>query len=187
MLNSDVLILLELGDYRAVARNTIQTICKEFPRRSAVLIFPKGFWNVLVRISSSVTFKMLLYTCFAGLPFNDTRVVENGVVVIAFSDGVKASTNVLEEVSTMPVKYIGRLERDIQAVGGSEHDTVCSQDILVCYFQNALIYLFCGSAVQGTDDGAGRLQSGCTEYHTDHLHGIPEAFGSVFCKLPVPL
>ena len=34
--DSDVLILLELGDYRAVARNTIQTICKEFPRRSAV-------------------------------------------------------------------------------------------------------------------------------------------------------
>ena len=52
-------------------------------------------------------------------------VVENGVGVIAFSDGVKAAANVLEQVSSMPVKYIQRLETDMQAVGGSERDTVC--------------------------------------------------------------
>lgn len=34
--DSDVLILLELGDYRAITRQTIQTICREFPKRSAV-------------------------------------------------------------------------------------------------------------------------------------------------------
>lgn len=34
--DSDVLILLELGDYKAITRQTIQTICKEFPKRSAV-------------------------------------------------------------------------------------------------------------------------------------------------------
>ena len=34
--DSDVLILLELGDYKAIAQNTIQTICKDFPKRSAV-------------------------------------------------------------------------------------------------------------------------------------------------------
>lgn len=34
--DSDVLILLELGDYKAITKQTIQTICKEFPRRSAV-------------------------------------------------------------------------------------------------------------------------------------------------------
>ncbi|WP_325199232.1 FIST signal transduction protein [Oscillibacter sp.] len=52
-------------------------------------------------------------------------VVENGVGVIAFSDGVTAAAGVLEEVSTMPVKYIQRMERDMQAVGGSGGDTVC--------------------------------------------------------------
>ena len=52
-------------------------------------------------------------------------VVEQGVGIIAFSDGVTAAANVLEQVSTMPVKYIQRLERDMQAVGGSERDTVC--------------------------------------------------------------
>ncbi len=52
-------------------------------------------------------------------------VVENGVGIIAFSDGVEAAANVLEHVSTMPVKYIQRLEQDIQVVGGSDRDTVC--------------------------------------------------------------
>jgi len=54
-----------------------------------------------------------------------TKVVENGVGIIAFSDGVSAAANVLEHVSAMPVKYIQRLERDIQTVGGSGRDTVC--------------------------------------------------------------
>ena len=40
----------------------------------------------------------------------DTRIVEKGVGIIAFYDGVSATANVLEEVSVMPVKYIERLE-----------------------------------------------------------------------------
>lgn len=54
-----------------------------------------------------------------------TGVVENGVGVIAFLDGVTAVANVLEQASTMPIKYIQRLEQDIQALGGSSRDTVC--------------------------------------------------------------
>ncbi len=54
-----------------------------------------------------------------------TGVVENGVGVIAYSDGVSAAANVLEEVSVMPVKYIQRLERDLRTVGGTGNDTVC--------------------------------------------------------------
>ncbi len=34
--DSDVLILLELGDYQAITRETIRSICRDFPRRSAV-------------------------------------------------------------------------------------------------------------------------------------------------------
>ena len=52
-------------------------------------------------------------------------VVEHGVGIIAFSDGVAAVANVLEQASTMPVKYIQRLEQDMQALGGSSLDTVC--------------------------------------------------------------
>ncbi len=54
-----------------------------------------------------------------------TQVVEHGVGVIAFSDGVTAVSNVLQQVSTMPVKYIRRLEQDLQTVNGSGRDTVC--------------------------------------------------------------
>lgn len=55
----------------------------------------------------------------------DTKVVEKGVGVVAFSDGVTAAANVLEEASTMPVKYIGRLEKDVNQVKGSHENTVC--------------------------------------------------------------
>ena len=55
----------------------------------------------------------------------DTRVVEKGVGVVAFCDGVKAAANVLEQVSSMPVKYIQRLQQDVRAVGASQRDTVC--------------------------------------------------------------
>ncbi|MCI8284926.1 MAG: hypothetical protein HFE90_06655 [Firmicutes bacterium] len=55
----------------------------------------------------------------------DTRIIENGVSVIAFYDGVSAAANVLEEVSTIPIKYIGRLEEDIRKVRASHEDTVC--------------------------------------------------------------
>lgn len=55
----------------------------------------------------------------------DTRIVEKGVGVIAFSNGVRAAANVLEEVTVMPVKYIERLEQDVKHVGGSQNDTIC--------------------------------------------------------------
>lgn len=59
-----------------------------------------------------------------GMGYN-ISVVEEGVAVVAFYDGVSARANVLENVSTMPVKYIKRLEQDVQSVGATEQDTVC--------------------------------------------------------------
>lgn len=55
----------------------------------------------------------------------DKEVVEKGVGVVAFSDGVSAVANVLEHVSTMPVKYIERLQGDVAKINASEKDTVC--------------------------------------------------------------
>ncbi len=52
-------------------------------------------------------------------------VVEHGVGIVAFTDGVAAVANVLEQASTMPMKYIQRLEQDMQTLGGSSRDTVC--------------------------------------------------------------
>ncbi len=55
----------------------------------------------------------------------DTRVVEKGVGVVAFYDGVSATANVLEEVSTMPVKYIERLEQDVHKIDAFSDNTIC--------------------------------------------------------------
>ncbi len=60
----------------------------------------------------------------AGMSY-DTRVVEKGVGIIAFYDGVSAVANVLERASVMPVKYIRRLEQDVETIRASENDTVC--------------------------------------------------------------
>lgn len=54
-----------------------------------------------------------------------TRVVEKGVGIIAFYDGVSAAANVLEEVSVMPVKYIERLKKDVHTIRPAQEDTVC--------------------------------------------------------------
>lgn len=52
------------------------------------------------------------------------KMAERGVSVIAFH-GVAAAANVLEQASVMPVKYINRLKQDVEAVNGSQKDTVC--------------------------------------------------------------
>lgn len=59
-----------------------------------------------------------------GMSYDD-RIVEKGVGIIAFYDGVTAAANVLEEASTMPVKYIERLEQDVKKVNGAQKDTIC--------------------------------------------------------------
>ena len=59
----------------------------------------------------------------AGMSYS-TRIVEKGVGIVAFYDGVNVAVNVLEQASVMPVKYIRRLEKDVEAVRASQNDTV---------------------------------------------------------------
>ena len=106
----------------------------------------------------------------------DTRVVEKGVVVIAFSDGVSASANVLEQVSTMPVKYISRLEQDILKVNGSRNDTVC---IDFCTGNDACVLTTIYSALKkrgiqlvgGTGDG-GKVSANGKVYQDAVAYGM---------------
>lgn len=55
----------------------------------------------------------------------DTQVVEKGVGIAAFMDGVTVVTNVLEHASTMPARYIRRLEQDMKNISASSKNTVC--------------------------------------------------------------
>ena len=85
----------------------------------------------------------------------DTGVVEKGVGIIAFLDGVAAAANVLEEVSTMPVKYIERLKQDVKTVNGSSRDTVC---IDFCSGNDACVLTTNIPLVGGTGD-AGKVSA----------------------------
>lgn len=88
----------------------------------------------------------------------DTRIVEKGVGIIAYYDGVNAVANVLEEVSVMPVKYIARLQKDIHTINSSSRDTVC---IDFCSGNDACVLTTISSALKrsnislvgGTGDG----------------------------------
>ena len=101
-------------------------------------------------------------------------IVENGVGVIAFSDGVTAASNVLEEVSSMPVKYIRRLEQDMRTVGGASRDTVCidfctgNDACVLTTMNNALrqrgISLVGGTGGEGRVSANGRVYQDAVAY-----------------------
>ena len=55
----------------------------------------------------------------------DRQVIEKGVMVVAYTEGVTAAANVLEQVSSMPVKYIKRLQTDLEKIHASSNNTVC--------------------------------------------------------------
>lgn len=60
-----------------------------------------------------------------GMSYDASKVNEKGVAVIAFTDGVEVVTNVLENVSRTPVKYIKRLEDDVKKIRPGRDNTVC--------------------------------------------------------------
>lgn len=57
--------------------------------------------------------------------FYEKKAFDKGVGVVAFCEGVTVATNVLEQVSVMPVKYIKRMKQDLQKVQASSNNTVC--------------------------------------------------------------
>ena len=54
----------------------------------------------------------------------DTTVVENGVSITAFTDGIMAKAGCLENVSKAPARYISRIKADIEAVRPGKSNTV---------------------------------------------------------------
>ena len=106
----------------------------------------------------------------------DTRVVEKGVGVIAFTDGIIVAANVLEKVSVMPVKYISRLEQDMKTVGGSQNDTICidfctGNDACVLTTINTVLKRKRISLVGGTGD-AGKVSANGRVYEHAVAYGL---------------
>ncbi len=96
-----------------------------------------------------------------------TGVAEHGVGVIAFSEGVTAAANVLEQASSMPVKYIDRLERDVQAVGGSSRDTVC---IDFCSGNDACVLTTINTALRKRGISLVRNQNGRVKTYKENIY-----------------
>ena len=105
-----------------------------------------------------------------------TRIVEKGVGLVAFYDNVTAVANVLEQASTMPVKYIERMEQDLKNVHASSKDTVC---IDLCTGNDACvlttIHSILGKAgiplVGGTGDG-GKVSVNGTVYEDADVYAF---------------
>ena len=52
------------------------------------------------------------------------KVMEKGVAIVGFTDGVTAAANILENVSSMPARHIERLEKDVDKVSPGRENTV---------------------------------------------------------------
>ncbi|MDE7476593.1 MAG: hypothetical protein K2M91_01350 [Lachnospiraceae bacterium] len=111
----------------------------------------------------------------------DVSVVEDGVGVVAFLDGVNAAANVLEHVSAMPVKYINRLENDVQKINGSADDTVCidfcsGNDACVLTTINTVLKRSGISLVGGTGD-AGKVSVNGKVYEDSVAYALVRNMG----------
>lgn len=60
-----------------------------------------------------------------GSSYGNKDTLVEGVTVVALSDGIEAVANVLEEADRRPVKYIRRLEADIDKIEAVEGQTAC--------------------------------------------------------------
>ena len=117
----------------------------------------------------------------------DTKVVEKGVGVVAFYEGVSTTANVLEEVSVMPVKYIDRLEHDVQTINAAVNDTICidlccGNDACVLTTIHSVLKHRNISLVGGTGDGGkvsanGKVYSDAVAYAlVKNNHGRVKAY-----------
>lgn len=114
--------------------------------------------------------------CIGGSYSGQTVQAGDGVAVVALEGNLTVAANVLEQASTMPVKYIGRLETDLDTVKASENNTVC---IDFCTGNDACvlttIYSVLGrrkiSLVGGTGD-AGKVSANGRVYEDADVYAL---------------
>ncbi|WP_408071739.1 FIST signal transduction protein [Butyrivibrio sp. JL13D10] len=92
-----------------------------------------------------------------GMGYN-SGMLEKGINITAFTEGVKVKTGVLESVSTMPARYVHRLEKDIEAVKPGKENTAiidfcAGNDAAVLTTLRGLIDKFNLQVMGATGDG----------------------------------
>lgn len=111
-----------------------------------------------------------------GISYGGENVVDNGVSVIAFTEGVAVAANVIENISSMPVKYISRVEKDLLAVKASGNDTICidfctNNDACFVTTINGVLNKKNISLVGGTG-GAGKVSLNGKEYENASVYAF---------------
>lgn len=92
-----------------------------------------------------------------GMSYVGEKTCEKGVTVIALSEGIEAVSNVIENLSTMPVKYISRLIEDVSRIQANSQNTVvfdfaCGHDDKLLTTLNSYLSKKNISLVGGTGD-----------------------------------
>lgn len=141
---------------------------------------------LLVLLSSAERFEehvSQLEAAFPGVPSigcigmsYSSQVIEKGVMVVAYTEGVTATANVLEQVSSMPVKYIRRLQQDLEKVKPSAQNTVClnfcsGNDACVLTTMYGVLKKKGVSMIGGTGDD-GRLSANGKIYEDASVYAI---------------
>ena len=92
-----------------------------------------------------------------------TGVVESGVAITAFTDGVSAKANIIEEVSKRPAAYISRLEKDIAAIKPGRDNTaiidLCSGNDAVVLSSINMLRRKHGIELMGGTGDAGKVSA----------------------------
>lgn len=57
--------------------------------------------------------------------YSDHTTIDQGVTIISFSDTQAVATNVIPELSSMPVRHIFRMEEDLKNINATSNNTVC--------------------------------------------------------------
>lgn len=106
----------------------------------------------------------------------DRNICESGVVVVAFTEGVKVQTNVLEKVSTMPARYIDRLKNDIEIIKPGKDNTAIidfctANDAAVMTTLSGLISKY-NIQVMGATGDAGKVAVNGTIYEDAMVYAV---------------
>ncbi len=106
----------------------------------------------------------------------DSTILEKGVSVMAFTEGVTVTTGILEDVSRMPARHISRLTKDIEKVRPGKENTAiidfCTgNDAAVLTTLRGLVDRF-NLQVMGATGDAGKVSCNGEIYHDGMTYAV---------------
>lgn len=112
----------------------------------------------------------------------DTSMNEQGITLVAYSDGIEAFAGVMQEVSKVPVKYIKEMENGIKSINPGSDNTVCidfcsGNDACVLTTMHALLKKYNIDLMGGTGEEGKLSCNGVIYYDADVYLIIKNCYG----------